>query len=184
MSDAGALRASLATQTRRGAGMTLAGALFWAAMAVVTAFAGLSAEALATFLVVGTACVYPLGYFLNRRFGGDLLARGHPLGGMVRLLGAGQVLAWPLLAFLCVDARALLPFAIAAMLGAHFLPYGWLYRCTPAYYTLGVASVLVAAVLQWRWPMQAPLAIPLAMAVAYVVAVAAVLRENRRDPAC
>lgn len=64
------------------------------------------------------------------------------------------------------------------MLGVHFLLFGWLYR-SPAYYAVGLGSVLLAALVQAEWPEQAPLWIPLAMTACYALAAAAVWREVR-----
>jgi hypothetical protein len=66
------------------------------------------------------------------------------------------------------------------MLGAHFLPYGWLYRA-PAYHALGVAGVVVAAAVQAMAPDAANIAIPAAMVLLYAATGIAVWRQNRRD---
>lgn len=173
------LRDEIAGLTQRGIGMTLAASLYWLALAAVTAWAGLQPRILALFFVLASLLVYPLGWLLNRWSGGDLLARGHPLAGLIYVFAATQPLGWPLMALLLLRDSQLLAFALAALLGAHFLPFGWLYRCA-AYYVLGVATVLVSALLQWRWPAQAMLWIPLAMALCYALSAAAVWRANRR----
>jgi hypothetical protein len=180
VADVDALRSSLAWTTRRGVGMTFAGGLYWFAMAAVTHWAGFDAGALAIFLCVATVLVYPLGYWLNTLAGGDLLARGHPLGGLVRLLGASQALGWPMLGILCVRDPPLVPFALAALLGAHFVPFGWLYRL-PLYGAMGAGSIVVAALLQWLQPATAPVAIPLAMGTAYTVTALRVGTHNNRQ---
>ena len=66
------------------------------------------------------------------------------------------------------------------MLGAHFVPFGWLYQ-SPAYYALGIGTVVLSAALQWWLPEPAPLLIPVAMTACYAVAVVAVWREVRAD---
>lgn len=177
---AGELRDSLARDTRRGIGMTLASCAYWTGLAGVVAWAGFAPRTLALFFLVATALAYPFGWWLNRACRGDLLARGHPLARLVWVLGATQALGWPTLGIVFVQTPALLAFALAALLGAHFLPYGWLYR-SPSYYALGIGSVLLAALLQWRWPARANLAIPLAMLACYALASLGVWRENHRD---
>lgn len=176
----GEARWRLVRITRRGVSMTLAAAAFWAAMAAVSAFAGLDAGALALFFVCGGVLVYPGGYVLNRLLGGDLTARGSEFRGLVAAMTAGQVLGWPMVVFLLLRDTALLAFALAAMLGAHFLPYGWLYRA-PAYLALGVGSVLVAGLLQAGSPATANTTIAATMAAAYLAAGVAVLARNRRE---
>ncbi|HEY4556063.1 MAG TPA: hypothetical protein VIG68_06470 [Lysobacter sp.] len=178
----GAARWTLVRITRRGVGMTFAAAGFWLAMAAVAAFAGLDPAMLALVLAVGGALVYPAGYLLNRALGGDLLARGSELRGLVGAITVGQALGWPLLvALLALEVRVV-AFALAGMLGAHFLPYGWLYHA-PGYYVLGIASVAVGAAAQAFAPAQANLLIPLAMAVLYAGCAGWVHRQNRREGA-
>lgn len=160
--------------------MTLAGAAFWLAMAGVATFAGLDAARLGMFFVIGGALVYPAGYLLNRLLGGDLAARGSELRGLVAAITAGQVLGWPVVVALLLMETRLVAFVLASMLGAHFLPYGWLYRA-PAYHALGVAAVGVAALLQWAAPMLANVTIAASMALLYAAAAVVVLRQNRRD---
>lgn len=172
-------RNEVARITQRGIGMTLAACLYWLGLAMVTAWSGWQPRALGLFLVLGTTLVYPLGWLLTRWCGGDLFARGHPLAGLIAVFAFTQVLGWPLLAILFLRDIALLAFAVAILLGAHFLPFGWLYR-SRTYAVLGVLAVLVATLLQWRWPLHGSIGIPLAMALLYALAAGAVWRENRR----
>lgn len=176
----GDARGRLARITRRGVGMTLAAAGFWLAMAGVASFAGFDPARLGLFFVVGGALVYPGGWLLNRALGGDLTAKGSEFRGMVAAITVGQMLGWPVMVALLVLEVRLVAFALAAMLGAHFLPYGWLYRA-PAYVALGIASVVVGAALQALLPAQANVAIPASMALLYVAASLAVLRQNRAE---
>jgi GNAT superfamily N-acetyltransferase len=178
VSELDTLRHEVARITRRGIGMTLAACLYWLGLALVTALAGLQPPALAAFFIIGTVLVYPLGWLLDRWCGGDLFARGHPLSGLVAMLAATEALGLPMMALLFRDEPTLLAFALAAMLGAHFVPFGWLYR-SPAYYALGIGTVVLSALLQWFLPQQAPLLVPVAMTLCYALAVAAVWREVR-----
>lgn len=178
MTDLDSLRLEVARITRRGIGMTAAACLYWFGLALVTAFAGLQPRALAVFFVVATAVVYPLGWLLDRWCGGDLFARRHPLSGLIAMLAATEALGLPMMALLFRDEPALLAFALAAMLGAHFVPFGWLYR-SPAYYALGIGTVVLSALLQWLQPQSAPLLIPVVMTLCYALAVVAVWREVR-----
>lgn len=180
MSDLDSLRLDVARITRRGIGMTAAACLYWLGLSLVTALAGLQPRALAAFFVVATVVVYPLGWLLNRACAGDLFARGHPLSALIAMLAATEALGLPMMALLFRDEPTLLAFALAAMLGAHFVPLGWLYR-SPAYYALGIGTVVLSALLQWFLPRPAPLLIPVVMTLCYALAVAAVWREVRAN---
>lgn len=178
-----ATRLDLARVTRRGLGMTVAASLYWFGMAAVTAWAGLEPEPLALFFMLATLLVYPLGWALNCGFGGKLFARDHGFGGLMVAMTLSQFLAWPLLGAIFLLRIELIAFALAVVLGAHFLPYGWLYR-SPSYFALGLATVLVATLLQWAWPWRSNLLIPLGMGACYALAAAGVRRENRRADGC
>lgn len=184
MSEVQRLRGEIARVTRRGIGMTPAACLYWLGLTGVSAWAGPAAAGAGGVLSGGHDpgshdLVSPLGWLLNRLCGGDLLARGHPLAGLIGVMAATQVLGWPMLVALFARDSGLLAFALAALLGAHFLPFGWLYR-SRAYYLLGTIAVFAAAWLQWRWPQHGNLVIPLAMVPCYALGAGAVWRENRR----
>jgi hypothetical protein len=170
-------RATLARVTRRGIGATIAGIFFWAAAVALTTWSGLPVRTQGWALLCVAILVYPAGYLINRALGGDLLARGHPLGGIVRTLGATEGLGWAVTGVFVLQAPTLVPFAMAAMAGAHFLPFAWLYR-SRAYAVLGAASVTGAALLQILLPDLAPRAIPASMVVGYALATIAVARQN------
>lgn len=176
----GDARWRLACIARRGVGMTLAAAAFWLAMAGVAAFAGLDAGVLGLFFVVGAALVYPGGWLLNRMLGGDLTARGSEFRGLVGAITLAQWLGTPLVVALLLRDTALVAFALAVLLGAHFLPYAWLYRSF-AYLVLALAGAAAATLLQATMPLQANIAIPLAMAALYAASGLAVLVQNRRE---
>lgn len=167
---------SLAWLTRSGIGATIAGGLFWTAIAATLFAHGLSVEALAWSAGLGGLAVQPVGYVFNRWLGGDALARGHPLAGLVWTLGATQWLGWVTVAVLFVQAPVLVPYALATLVGAHFLPFAWLYR-SRAYAVLGVVSVLGAGIAQLALPTEAPRWIATGMAMAML---AAAWVEHRR----
>ena len=170
-------RATLACLTRRGIGATIAGIFFWAVAVAITTWSDLPLQTQGWAMLGVAIFVYPVGYLINRALGGDLLARGHPLGGIVRTLGATEGLGWAVTSVFVVQAPLLVPFAMAAMAGAHFLPFAWLYR-SPAYAVLGAVAVMGAAILQIASPDAATRAIPASMVVGYALAAIAVARHN------
>jgi hypothetical protein len=171
-----AVRDALAEVTLGGVGATLSGALFWAVIAVTLVVQGLSIDALAWAIVLGGVVVHPLGFVLNRWLGGDILARGHPWAGLIWTLGGTQLLGWVTVAVLFAQAPALVPFGLATLVGAHFLPFAWLYRSMP-YAVLGVASVVGVGVMQLLW--HAVAVLPIASGMAVGMALAALAERNR-----
>lgn len=171
-------RHELAHATARGIGMPLAGGLYWLAMAAVAAFAGLPPKATALVFFVATGAIFPLGWTLTRLLGGDLMAKRPPLTQLGMLLNFVQLLYWPVLVAVFARDLMLVPFAMTALFGSHFLPYGWLYR-SRGYALLGIGSVLLATLLQLALPAQAFVAMPLAMGLLYLLAAAMIQGENR-----
>lgn len=150
--------------------------MFWAAIAATLLLHGLSVDALAWATVLGGAAVHPLGLLLNRQLGGDLLARGHPWAGLIWTLGATQLLGWMTVAVLFAQAPALVPFGIATLVGAHFLPFAWLYRSMP-YAVLGTVSVVGVGAMQLAWDQAA--ALPIALSMAFAMAAAGWAERQR-----
>lgn len=171
-----AVRDALAEVTLGGVGATLSGALFWAGLAATLWLHGLTVDALAWATVLGGVAVHPAGFVLNRQLGGDLFARGHPWASLIWTLGGTQLLGWVTVAVLFAQAPALVPFGLATLVGAHFLPFAWLYRSKP-YALLGAGSVVGVGVVQLLWRDDAALPISLGMAVA--MATAAIAERSR-----
>jgi hypothetical protein len=167
----GASRFRLVQVTGRGIGMTFAAALFWLAMRGAAPWAGLDPPRLATFFGVSGARVYPLGRFWNRASGGDPGARGGALRGRVAAITPSR----PLPVASGRLRTGVVAFAVSARPGAHFLPYGGLYR-TPA----SRAVVGVGAAVQARagW---ANVAIPASVAMLDAVAGLAARQRSRHD---
>ncbi|GAB3751376.1 DUF7010 family protein [Lysobacter olei] len=176
-----AVRDALAEITLGGVGATMSGAFFWAALAGTLLLHGLSVDALAWATVLGGVVVYPVGFILNRQLGGDMLARGHPWASLIWTLGGTQLLGWVTVAVLFSQAPALVPFGLATLVGAHFLPFAWLYRSKP-YAVLGVVSVVGVGVMQLLWSEAAALPISVGMTLAMLTAATVERRRlvNRR----
>lgn len=177
-----AVRDALAEITLGGVGATIAGALFWAAVAAALLLHGLSGDALAWAVALGGIAVHPVGFVLNRQLGGDILARGHPWASLIWTLGATQLLGWVTVGVLFAQAPALVPFGLATLVGAHFLPFAWLYRSVP-YALLGAATVVGVGVAQLLLHNAAALPIAVGMAVSMAMAAGAertrLLRKRR-----
>jgi hypothetical protein len=100
-----------------------------------------------TWLPVQTAAIIllfqgnvalPLAFWLERRLAMGPMARSNPLRSLSIQLAVSQVLGLPA-AFIAYSYHpSLVPAALAAIAGAHFVPYAWLQR-TRAYVVLAVA---------------------------------------------
>jgi hypothetical protein len=162
-------REALAATTSLGVGATWAGALYWVFVGAYLAWRGTHRGSLAVVLVAGMLLVYPIGYALTHAAGGDLLARRHPWGGIVRTLWVTEFVGWPILGVLWIQAPHLVVFGLAASLGMHFIPFAWLYRFGP-YAALAVWSVLGACFAQVFLAAAASRVIPIGMSIGYALA--------------
>lgn len=178
MSATFADRQSLASNTALGVGATWAGSLYWLFLAAYLAWFGSTRATLGIALLVGLVVVYPLGYAINLRAGGDLFARDHPWGGLVRAIFATELVSWPILGVVWLQAPELVVFTLATSLGAHFIPLAWIYRFVP-YALLGVFSVLWASLAQLLLDAHAGV-LAAGTGVAYVMAAIAAHRAQRR----
>ena len=97
-------------------------------------------------------------------------------------MGATQLLGWVTVGVLFAQAPALVPFGLATLVGAHFLPFAWLYRSVP-YALLGAATVVGVGVAQLLLHNAAALPIAVGMAVSMAMAAGAertrLLRKRR-----
>ena len=172
------MRDEIAHITQRGAGMPAAGLLFWLAAAVLGYLYVPKTAAVLTFIATGA--VFPIGWLITSRMGGNLMHKGHPLTNLGMLLNFVQMAYWPVLIAVFFVRPELVPFTMGVLFASHFLPYGWFYR-SRGYTTLGIAGPIVAMAVQLAAPGHAMVAVPLAMAAVHAVAVALVIGENRRD---
>lgn len=170
-----AMRDELAAITKRGVGMPVAGMVYWIAMAALGARLGPRQAALAMFF--GTGAVFPLGWWLTKLAGGNLMHKGHALTSLGMTLNFVQLAYWPIVLAIFGREPMLVPLALGSLFGSHFLPYGWFYR-SRGYTTLGISAPIVALLLQLAAPTRTFVLIPLGMAACYAVAVALVQREN------
>jgi hypothetical protein len=180
MNHIDSLRDEIARITQRGVGMPAAGLAFWLAAAQLGQMYAPRTAAVLTFIATGA--VFPLGWFITRRAGGDLMHKGHPLGNLGMLLNFVQLFYWPVLVAVLFVRPDLVPFTMGVLFGSHFLPYGWFYR-SRGYTVLGIAGPLAAIGLQLAAPTHAMTAIPLAMAAMYALALAMLIAENRATTA-
>lgn len=167
-------RARLAELTKRGAGMPIAGMLFWIAAAVFLRQWPMNTALIAMFIATGA--VFPIGFAITRLFGGDLFAKSERFASLGMLFNAAQFFFWPVVILVFRVAPEWTPFTMCVLFGSHFMGYAWLYR-SRGYAVLTAGTVLVpcAAVLIAGDPLLTT--IPLLAAAVYAVAAVVLIRE-------
>jgi hypothetical protein len=80
----------------------------------------------------------PLAFWLEKRMARGRMSKDNPLLSLSILIAASQLVALPAVILAFNLHPAYVPAAMAAIGGAHFLPYAWLHR-TRIYTVLGIA---------------------------------------------
>ena len=177
LSDA---RASASASSAVGAPWLLA---FSGSIAVVAALSFVLAPrptALVTLFQGGVAL--PVAFALERRMGTGTLSKEHPLWSLAMQMMFVQIVALPAVIMLYPDRPELVPAALAAVAGAHFLPYSWLHS-TPVYTWLAIALSLGSWALAGLVSDAPQRAVLIWWALCYAAAAVLLLREHRRRTA-
>lgn len=128
----------------------------------------------------GAGVLFPLSLLLARLRGLDTSAQGNPLGVLAGLLGAVQILYIPVLLGAYYLAPDAVPWFLGALVGAHLLPFGWLYG--GAGYLLAAVGTTAAAGLTGRLPLDGTyVSTPFAVAAVLAAPTMLLLRESRAD---
>lgn len=167
-------RTRLSLATRKGAGMPIAGMLYWVVVAYVLSRSTSSGALVLCFVLTGP--VFPIGYVITRLMGGDLFAKSETLTPLGMQLAALQLFYWPVIIVVFKVAPEWVPFTMAVLFGSHFLPYGWMYESRAyMFLTVSVAVVLSVGALVTGGPMTT--LAPVLTALCYAIAVAMLMRE-------
>jgi hypothetical protein len=170
-------RRSASASAAAGAPWLIAYGLTLSVVAALSFVLDTRAAALATLFQGGVAL--PLAFALERRLGRGAMAADHPLRTLSVQLAMVQIVALPAVIMLYPDHPQLVPAALAAVGGAHFLPYVWLHE-TRIYLVLAIAVSVVSWVLAGVFGVDAHRAVLVWWAACYVVAAVSLLRLARR----
>jgi hypothetical protein len=121
----------------------------------------------------------PVAFWLERRLGSRRMSADNPLKPLSGLMAVSQALGLPLLIIAYSLNPRVIPVALAALGGVHFLPYAWLHR-TRIYTILGIALSLGAFAIQVALGQNAFSFILLYVAAAYALAAPLVYRHAAR----
>ncbi len=169
-------RDDLARLTMKGAGMPVAGLLYWLALGFLL---GSTPDRRAIVLAFWlTGAVFPVGIAITRLLGGDIMAKSPSLTSLGLMVAALQAFFWPVAILVFRLEPAWTPWTMAILFGSHFLPYWWMYR-SPAYAVLAISlgvTMSMGAIVQGA---AIYAAVPWLAAGCYAVAVAMLLRETR-----
>jgi len=128
-----------AAQQRYGSAFLLAYGTTWLACSALSVYFSLKKVALA--VLFQSAVALPLTFLIMHFLHIPISADDRLIGQLATYLAMSQSLAIPLLLYVYIKDHSYVPFAMATILGMHFLAYTWLNQ-TKTYLFLSLATVL------------------------------------------
>lgn len=179
--DLSALKRDIANRSRRGLPNVLAGVGLWATFGVLgVVLPDIPQRAL--IYLFGAGMLLPLGMLVAAIMRVDLFAKGNPLAVLGGYLGGLQILFIPLMIGAYGATPSFVPWYLGVLVGAHFLPFAWLYD-SRAYLTGALGTTAAAALTGWLLPTATYLATPFAVALLLLVTALLLRREIAADTA-
>lgn len=137
---------------------------------------------LALCYVFGAGLLFPLSLLVARAMKLDTFAKGNPLAPLAGLTGTLQLLFTPLMIGATFLVPAAVPWFLAVLVGAHFLPFSWLFA-SKAYVFAAIAMPVLASLTGWLLPGLVPIVAPASVVAVLIVTATLLARENAADRA-
>lgn len=170
------LRADVSARTGRGINAIIAGIGLWTVFAIL----GLVIRnefVLALCYVFGSGLLFPLSLLVAKAMRLDTYAKGNGLGTLAGIIGSVQILFIPLMVGAILLLPAAVPWFLAVLVGAHFLPFSWLFA-SRAYVFAAVSIPVAAGLIGLLLPAIVPVAVPLTVVVLLAVTAVGLARAN------
>ncbi|OAV62356.1 DUF7010 family protein [Enteractinococcus helveticum] len=170
------LRRDISQRTGRGLNAIVAGILLWTTFTILGTLIT-DTDILALVYVFGAGVLFPLSLLVAKPLRLDPFAKGNPLGVLAGLLGAAQILFVPLMIGATLAVPAMVPWFLAVLVGAHFLPFSWVYD-SRAYIFAAVSIPIVVGLIAWLLPSTVALTVPASVAVLLILTAVLLRGEN------
>ncbi|GAA4114012.1 hypothetical protein FB556_0788 [Enteractinococcus coprophilus] len=172
------LRQDLSHRTGRGLNAIVAGIVLWSTFTVLGVVLS-DSFVLALAYVFGAGALFPLSLLVAKFLKLDPFASGNPLGTLAGLLGAVQVLFIPLMIGAVLAVPTMVPWFLAVLVGAHFLPFSWVYS-SRAYLIAAISMPVAAGSYAWLLPASVPIVVPAAVTAILILVAVLLSRENAK----
>lgn len=171
-----ALKADFIRRNRRGIAFIGAATATW----ILYAILGVALpENLRPYIYLyGSGIMFPSGILAATLLKHDWQSKGNPFGLMGGLVGGLQLLFAPIVIMAWAKQPELLPFYLGVVVGAHLLPFVWLYD-SKTYLFLAIGITLAAAATGALFPEMAYTLTPLSIACVLLVGTLRLHSENR-----
>ncbi|WP_068674166.1 hypothetical protein [Oceanobacillus sp. Castelsardo] len=167
----------LMQRTKKGVAMLYVGAIYWFLMGIL-GFFDMHINLLGLIYLIGIGMIFPLGILVSNLLKIDFIARGNELSGFAGVIGGMQILFAPILIMIYIEKIEWLPFFIAILTGAHFLPFSVLYK-SKGYIFQSIAVVLMAMVVGFIFMDFVYTILPFSLSVIYLITSILLTKENK-----
>jgi hypothetical protein len=171
-------RLTLYVKLRGGYTFPLAGAIWWAAMAVVGSFYPVKPWAMLAF--IGSGLIFPIALLLSKLLGVNFMGEKSAVDDAIAPAFIGMLLFWPMAFAAYWTAVELTPLILAIGMAMHWPIIGWTYGRPALYSAHAIVRALAAFALWLIFPDQRTIWVPASVAVVYLGTVAAILADTRR----
>ena len=168
----------LMIRTKKGIAMFYVGTVFWLLMGILS-FIDMHINLLGLFHLIGIGMVFPLGMLVSNLLKIDFIAKDNPLSNLAGVIGGMQILFAPILILIYMEKIEWLPFFIAVLTGAHFLPFSALYN-SKAFIFQTFAVVALASIIGFGFMEHVYTILPFGLSVIYFITSILLTNENKK----
>lgn len=173
------LRADISARAGRGINAIITGIGLWTVFAILGMLIP-NEFVLGLCYLFGSGLLFPLSLVVAKAMKLDTYAKGNGLGPLAGIIGAVQILYIPLMVGAIILLPATVPWFLAVLVGAHFLPYAWLFS-SRAYVFASVSIPIISGLIGLLFPAAVPIASPAAVVVLLAITAGMLARENAAD---
>jgi hypothetical protein len=171
-------RLTLYVRLRGGYTFPLAGAIWWAAIAVLGYYVPIESWALLAFIASGL--IFPIALVLSRLLGVNFMREKSAVDDAIAPAFIGMLLFWPMAFSAYWTAIELTPLILAIGMAMHWPIIGWTYVRPGLYSAHAIVRTLAAFAIWNLFPDQRTTWLPASVSIVYLLTVVAILADSKR----
>ncbi|MEK4800120.1 hypothetical protein MHI02_00575 [Oceanobacillus sp. FSL K6-0118] len=168
----------LMQRTKKGVTMFYVGSLYWFLMGILGLF-DMHINLLGLIYLIGIGTLFPLGILVSNLLKIDFIAKGNELSNFAGVIGGMQLFFAPILIIIYMEKIEWLPFFIAVLTGAHFLPFSVLYK-SKGFIFQSMAVVLFSSIVGFVFMDYVYKILPFGLGIIYLITIILLLNENKK----
>lgn len=171
-------RLTLYVRLRGGYTFPLAGAIWWAAIAVLGYFVPIKSWALLAFIASGL--IFPIALVLSRLLDVNFMGEKSAVDDAIAPAFIGMLLFWPMAFAAYWTAIQLTPLILAIGMAMHWPIIGWTYGRPGLYSAHAIVRTLAAFAIWLLFPDHRTTWLPASVSIVYLLTVVAILADSKR----